>query len=206
MDPGEVIGNRRYLLQAVGTSQFQNELELIVGARTKESAHYHAKAFLVPEEPKNPNDPDAIQVQIEDYLVGYLDRRTASEYRAAFGRRPPIVCACSAIIVGAWYRDGDEDAYFGVRLDADMPFRLVLPPTFMRGLIFGDPRQGVSSQALGAISSRLNEANALKNSDSLRISLQRRIVIGSAVIIAIFRDGCPSLFGGSCGRRRCGKQ
>ena len=145
MDFGEVIGNRRYLLHGVGTSNFQNELELIVGRRTEQSAHHRATALLVPE-PKNPYDPNAVGIEIEKYLVGYLDRQKAEAYLAAFGSRSPTPSVCQAVIVGGWHRDGDEDAYFGVRLDADMPFRLVHPPTFMRGLIFGDPRQGFASQ------------------------------------------------------------
>jgi hypothetical protein len=104
------VGNRRYLLHAMDTLEFQNELELIVGGKAEESAHYRVTAVLVPEyecsprrglaaplfgsgmSGRNPSNRRAVRVEIDDYLVGYLDGQSATD----FFESPPTAAAAAA--------------------------------------------------------------------------------------------------------------
>jgi hypothetical protein len=129
MELGKIVGDRRYLLHAVDTSEFQNELELVVGGKSEESAHYRVPAILVPEY-DNPNNRRAVRIEIDDYLVGYLDRVSAAGFFDKFKRRKAMPCSCDALIVGGWHRSHgrEPDGYFGVRLDIKTPMELWLPP------------------------------------------------------------------------------
>jgi hypothetical protein len=142
------VGNRRYLLHAIDTLEFQNELELIVGGKAEESAHYRVTAVLVPEyehgprrglaaplfgsgtSGRHPSNRRAVRVEIDDYLVGYLDGQSATDFFDAFKHRDPLPCSCDALIVAGWNRTRgrEQDGYFGVRLDIKTPMELWLPP------------------------------------------------------------------------------
>jgi hypothetical protein len=63
-------------------------LELIVGGKGEESAHYRVTANLVPEY-DNPNNRQAVRIEIDDYLVGYLNRMSAADFFEKFARRKP---------------------------------------------------------------------------------------------------------------------
>ena len=61
------------LVPVVGTSHYQPALIELSGRRGDDEIRVEATATLVPE-PDNPHDPNAIAVQIQDRLVGYLSR------------------------------------------------------------------------------------------------------------------------------------
>lgn len=105
---GSVIG-------VVGEAQRQDALEKLTGGRTREAAYLEVTAVLVPE-PGNPHDSNAVRVEIEGLLVGYLSRADA----LAFGSLEEPPKSCPATIVGGWKRDDDE-GMFGVYLDLVLP-------------------------------------------------------------------------------------
>ena len=61
------------LVRVVGTSHYQEALLALSGRQGDEEVRVEKVAVFVPE-PDNPHDPDAIAVQIDGQLVGYLSR------------------------------------------------------------------------------------------------------------------------------------
>lgn len=104
-------------VEVVGESNYQDALEQACGGRTSDSAEYDCTAVLRAE-PANPYDPDAIRVEIDGRLVGYLNRHAAKAFRPVAERLAAQgqVGTCNATIVGGWDRDGDR-GHFGIRLD-----------------------------------------------------------------------------------------
>jgi len=116
-------GDECYDFEIVGESNYQDELEKIVGARTEEGCEHYCQALLVPE-PANRYDPNAVYVSIDGLKVGYLSREDAPLYRqqlAQQGVRGPALC--DAMIVGGWKRRNSIGS-FGVKLDLEWPIRL----------------------------------------------------------------------------------
>src|SRR5689334_1612382 len=66
-------------LEIVGESNYQAALWSLCGGTLGEPIRHPVIAVLVPE-PENPYDPNAIAVQIEARLVGYLSREYAAMY------------------------------------------------------------------------------------------------------------------------------
>ena len=89
----------RELVNVAGESHYQDALREIAGGA--EEVRLEREAVLLPE-PDNPYDPKAVQVLIEDRLVGYLPRAAAAAYRAQVaeiagrGREP----RCEAMVAG----------------------------------------------------------------------------------------------------------
>ncbi len=75
-----LIGGR--LVNVAGESHYQEALREIVGAPAGEQVAVDTEAMLVPE-PSNPHDPNAVMVQIDGRLVGYLPREEAVAYGPA---------------------------------------------------------------------------------------------------------------------------
>ncbi len=66
-------------LEVVGERAYQDVLWDLSGGTVGDRIRRHIVAVLVPE-PTNPYDTNAIAVQIEGQVVGYLPRATAQEY------------------------------------------------------------------------------------------------------------------------------
>ncbi len=85
-------------------------------------------AVLVPE-PANPYDVNAIAVQIDGQVVGYLPRATAQEYLPGLKRAMTLhggYIALRGVIVGGGYYD-DGPGRLGVWLEHDPAHFGVLP-------------------------------------------------------------------------------
>lgn len=67
----------------------------------------------------NPHDANAVRVEIDGALIGYLSRDNARRYRAdlAAAGTPDVTVRCTARIVGGFETASGERASFGVRLD-----------------------------------------------------------------------------------------
>jgi hypothetical protein len=81
------------LVRVVGTSHYQDALEALAPRAADEQVRVDSIARLVPE-PTNPHDPDAIAVQIEGRLVGYLSRDENRRWRDV------VPVACEAMVAG----------------------------------------------------------------------------------------------------------
>lgn len=101
-------------LKIVGESHYQEALEELAGGRTEDSAEIEVDVSLVPES-DNAHDPNAVGVEIDGELVGYLSRASAKKYRAVFGNA--TTHEWPARIVGGWDRGSGDRGSFGVQLD-----------------------------------------------------------------------------------------
>jgi hypothetical protein len=107
------------LLEVVGESFYQGNLEKVAGPKASEGADFPCLALLVFDD-ANPHDEKAVRVEVDGLVVGHLSRPTARVYRkamadAGLGRGPH---PCNAVIVGGWRRPGSEGS-FGIKLTAD---------------------------------------------------------------------------------------
>lgn len=105
--------------EVVGESHCQPALRHIVdqlGGHGDTTARLTATAVLVPYD--NPQDPNAVRVEISGLPVGHLGRTDASAYRAVlkFKRSGVAPAACMARIVGGFVMEDGERAHYGVRL------------------------------------------------------------------------------------------
>jgi hypothetical protein len=117
------IGSGQFGIEAAGTDQHQDELELMAGGRTEAGVDHLCGALLVPN-PKNPYDPNAIAVVISSEVVGYVPSNIAPSLKYALRVGGYIAAGCAAKIVGGWARADGDIGDFSVRLDADWPFKL----------------------------------------------------------------------------------
>jgi hypothetical protein len=70
---GPVVLEGDELVRVVGTSHYQDALLELSGRQGDEEIRLEKIAVFIPE-PDNPHDPNAIAVQIDGRLVGYLSR------------------------------------------------------------------------------------------------------------------------------------
>ena len=107
-------------VEVVGESHYQDALRAICGSSAWEDVLCETTAALVPE-PTNPHDPNAIQVQVDGRLVGYLSRQDALEYGPMLKRfaAQGKVGACKAVIAGRG--PGSETPNLGVFLHMCFP-------------------------------------------------------------------------------------
>jgi hypothetical protein len=117
------IGDGQFGIEAVGTAEHQDELELVAGRRTEAGVDHLCGALLVPD-PKNPYDANAIAVVIASRVVGYVPSNIAPSLKYALRVGGFIAAGCAAKIVGGWARADGDIGDFVVRLDAQWPFKL----------------------------------------------------------------------------------
>lgn len=106
------------LVAAVGESHYQDALRLLCGNQAWEDVQCDCTALLVPQ-PSNPHDPNAVMVQVDAKLVGYLARADAVNYRALIREALPRFIHCEARIAGRG--PGSETSNLGVFLRLPPP-------------------------------------------------------------------------------------
>jgi hypothetical protein len=124
-------------LEVVGELAYQAVLWQLCGETVGKTVRRPTVAVLVPE-PTNPYDANAIAVQIDSRVIGYLSRATAQEYlpglQQVMSSRGSYVALRGVIVGGGHYDDGPgrlgvwlehDPADFGVR--AAPASRSVLP-------------------------------------------------------------------------------
>jgi hypothetical protein len=124
---GTVIlqGNGDFDFEVVGEASYQDALSEICGGET-EGGHEHSCAAGLICDDKNAFDPNAVAVTINGYIVGYLARPAALEYRrqiAGLNIQSSTV-GCRAVIRGGWDRGKRDRGNFGVWLDLARPLRV----------------------------------------------------------------------------------
>lgn len=100
-------------VEVKGEASYQDALASICGGKCKAGHRLDVVATLIPE-PSNQYDPNAVQVHVNNKLVGYINRPQAAAYSKALrARRNPATC--HATITGGWDR-GDDAGHFGIWL------------------------------------------------------------------------------------------
>ena len=104
-------------LEVVGELAYQDVLWGLAGGTVGDRIRCHIVAALVPE-PTNPYDANAIAVQIDGQVVGYLPRATAQRYLAGLKHLMSVhgYVALRGVIVGGGYYD-DGPGRLGVWLE-----------------------------------------------------------------------------------------
>lgn len=120
---GVLAGDGAFEFHVVGTSHHQAAIQGMCGGRTPEGVHHYCAALLAPQ-PNNPYDRHAVVVTIYGIEVGFLDREEAREFGGVLRSSGFADAACEALIVGGWDRGGHDWGYYGVRLNAILPFSL----------------------------------------------------------------------------------
>ncbi len=104
------------VVDVVGESAHQDALLVLTGGRrTWTGAHEETVARLVPQD-DNPYDPNAVEVVIDDRLVGHLPRDAARAYRPLISQTVGAAgtATCLAEIRGGWERAHGDVGRFGV--------------------------------------------------------------------------------------------
>jgi hypothetical protein len=116
-------------LEVVGELAYQAALWRLCGGTVGDKVRHDIVAVLVPE-PANPYDANAIAVQIDGQVVGYLSRATAQEYlpglKNVMSARGGYAALRGVIVGGGYYDDGP--GRLGVWLEHDRA-DFGLPPT-----------------------------------------------------------------------------
>lgn len=96
-------------LEVVGEASYQDSLWRVCGRSQGEKVRHDVIAVLVPE-PTNPYDSNAISVQIDGDLVGYLPKEIAGTYlpglKALMRPKGAYVALNGVIVGGGIYSDG----------------------------------------------------------------------------------------------------
>jgi hypothetical protein len=111
---------RGWVVPVVGEASYQPALRTAYRKNGGDGHDLKVDAVLKPEE-GNRFDANAVQVEIDGRLVGYLPREWAAQYRSALGE---TAGRCSAKIVGGFEMDDGSTAHFGVKLNVAWPPRL----------------------------------------------------------------------------------
>lgn len=116
-----LAAGRGFNIQAVGESQFQEEIGSIVGGRCVEGHNCQVPAELVFAGTER--DPEGIGIRINDLPVGYLPFEVAKEVRPlieALSDKDKAI-TCKAKVVGGWDRGRGDQGFFGVKLSLSLP-------------------------------------------------------------------------------------
>lgn len=96
-------------LEVVGELAHQDVLWRLSGGTVGDRVRHDIVAVLVPE-PTNPHDANAISVQIDGQIIGYLSRATAQEYlpglQGLMSTRAGYIALRGVIVGGGNYDDG----------------------------------------------------------------------------------------------------
>lgn len=114
----KIEGPGTFAVDVVGVSRRQDALAAVVDQHGRSGRTVTVDALLILED-ANPHDANAVRVEIDGELVGYLSRDKAARYRAdlAAAGTPHATLQCKARIVGGFETASGERAHFGVRLD-----------------------------------------------------------------------------------------
>ncbi|MBY0566484.1 MAG: HIRAN domain-containing protein [Hyphomonadaceae bacterium] len=114
----EITGPGQFAVDVVGVSRRQDVLAAVVERHGRSGRTVTVDAILVLED-SNPHDANAVRVEIDGALIGYLSRDNARRCRAdlAAAGQPRATVRCKARIVGGFETSDGERAHFGVRLD-----------------------------------------------------------------------------------------
>lgn len=118
-----IEGDGTFETEVVGESNYQDALwRAVSAAEPTERGYRHRTVALLRSEPTNPYDRNAVQVLIDNRLVGYLSREDAVAHKPLMASHGHSA-RCPALIVGGFQQSSGR-ASLGVWLDlleADVP-------------------------------------------------------------------------------------
>jgi hypothetical protein len=120
-------GTGRFQVSVVGEASYRHTFQLIFGPRTADGIDQECDASLRLEN-SNPYDDQAVRVDIEGRVIGYLSRGDARRYRhwLSSQARATDMRICRALVRGGWARGSEDTGDYGVYLD--LPVDAISPP------------------------------------------------------------------------------
>ncbi len=103
------LSNTSYAYNIVGEQSYQNNLKKIAGPKEEESKFFECYA-KVSSGPFNQYDKNAVKVEINGLLVGYLSRSEAAKLAGKVVNK-----TVPAVIDGGW-KDEESTGSYGVKL------------------------------------------------------------------------------------------
>ena len=103
------LSNTSYAYNIVGEQSYQNNLKKIAGPKGEESKFFECYA-KVSSEPFNQYDKNAVKVEINGLLVGYLSKSEAAKLSSKVVNK-----TVPAVIDGGW-KDEESTGSYGVKL------------------------------------------------------------------------------------------
>ena len=107
-----------YTYNIVGEQSYQNNLKKIAGPKEEESKFFECYA-KVSSEPFNQYDKNAVKVEINGLLVGYLSKSEAAKLSSKVVNK-----TVPAVIDGGW-KDEESTGSYGVKLAINNIYDLV---------------------------------------------------------------------------------
>jgi hypothetical protein len=113
-----LMGVGNFELEIVWELHYQAALEAICGPRVPKGVNRLETAWLILED-KNPQNKNAVRVEIRSKVVGYLGHEDAIRYRQQLKARgtPKANGQCQAVINGGWLSSDGRKGSYSVRLD-----------------------------------------------------------------------------------------
>jgi hypothetical protein len=113
-----LMGSAKFELEITGEEQYQAALEALCGPRVPKGVNLYETASLKLED-KNPQDKNAVRIEIRGKQVGYLSPKAASLFRQQLIARgiPKGVGQCAAVIRGGWISSDGRKGPYEVWLD-----------------------------------------------------------------------------------------
>lgn len=117
-DVNILMGAGNFDLEIVGEAHYQAALEAICGPRVPKGVNRFETAWLILED-KNPQNKNAVRIEIRGRQVGYLSSEAAILYRQQLIARnmPRANGQCQAVIRGGWLSSDGRKGPYSVRLD-----------------------------------------------------------------------------------------
>lgn len=112
------LSNALYIYNIVGEQSYQNNLKKIAGPKEEESKFFECYA-KVSSEPFNQYDKNAVKVEINGLLVGYLSKSEAAKLSSKVVNK-----TVPAVIDGGW-KDEESTGSYGVKLAINNIYDLV---------------------------------------------------------------------------------
>ena len=103
------LSNTSYAYNIVGEQSYQNNLKKIAGPKEEESKFFECYA-KVSSDPFNQYDKNAVKVEINGLLVGYLSKSEAAKLSSKVVNK-----TVPAVIDGGW-KDEESTGSYGVKL------------------------------------------------------------------------------------------
>lgn len=112
------LNNTSYAYNIVGEQSYQNNLKKIAGPKEEESKFFECYA-KVSSEPFNQYDKNAVKVEINGLLVGYLSKSEAAKLSSKVVNK-----TVPSVIDGGW-KDEESTGSYGVKLAINNIYDLV---------------------------------------------------------------------------------
>jgi hypothetical protein len=112
-------GDASYGMDITGEEDYQDALEDLCGPRLPQGVNQFENALLVVTDNKTGSNKNAVRVEIQGKLVGYLSLEDTIRYRRYLNAKgkPKAHGQCRAVIKGGWVNsDGGKGPYY-VALD-----------------------------------------------------------------------------------------